>query len=86
MPSQALRASSPRGGSKAGGQSRQPLHSELMVRRKPEDRADEGIGPYIVQWKIKNTGFIHKRMWIVETGAVEKRLTDVSQRLLWTTL
>ena len=40
MPSQALRASSPRGRAKAGGQSRQPLHSELMVRRKPEDRAD----------------------------------------------
>ena len=29
---------------------------------------------------------IHMLLWIVETGAVEKRLTDVSQRLLWTTL
>ncbi|MEI3090178.1 MAG: hypothetical protein V8T01_09625 [Oscillospiraceae bacterium] len=42
--------------------------------------------------KEKNGGakilqsFIHKRVWNVETGAVEKRLTDVSQRLLWTTL
>ena len=47
---------------------------------------------FLKEEKEKNGGakilqsFIHKRVWNVETGAVEKRLTDVSQRLLWTTL
>ena len=39
------------------------------------------------EWAQKTLhSFVHKRVWNVETGAVEKRLTDVSQRLLWTTL
>ena len=47
---------------------------------------DSELEDWIRLKKRMGSKTIHILLWIVETGAVEKRLTDVSQRLLWTTL
>ena len=47
------------------------------------------LKPFFSFWQRKKrmgSKTIHILLWIVETGAVEKRLTDVSRRRLWTTL